>query len=79
MTPYQEGMLPLRSYLIDARMLLFMAEQVFLLMGEGGFWLMHNANTQCAMELGGESRLKGRKCFLFKFLSCHQIRILLYK
>ena len=44
----------LRSCLVDAgRMLLFMAEQVFLLMGE--VWSMHNADTQCTEgERGGQ-------------------------
>ena len=37
-------MLSLGSCLSDARMLLFMAEQVFLPMGE--VWLMHNADMQ---------------------------------
>ena len=39
----QEGMLSLRSCLVDARrMLLFGTEQVFML--KGAVWLMHNAN-----------------------------------
>ena len=51
----------LRSCLVDAkRMLLFMVEQVFLLMGE--VLLMRNADTQCTV--GGERRPKGREEFL---------------
>ena len=50
----------LRSCLVDAgRMLLFMAEQVLLLMGE--VWLMHNAGTQC--KVGDEGRPKLGKRF----------------
>ena len=51
----------LKSCLIDAgRMLLFMAEQVFLLTGK--VWSMHNADTQCTVR--GEGRPKGREEFL---------------
>ena len=64
-------MLPLRSCLVDVgRMPLFMAEQVFLLMGE--VWLMHNADTQCAVE--GEGRPKGREEFLCLNFSCLAIK-----
>ena len=48
----------LRSCLIDAgRMLFFMVEQVFVLMG--GVWSMHNADTQCT-----EREPEGREEFL---------------
>ena len=52
-------MLSLGSCLADARRLLFMAEQVFLPMGE--VWLMHNAGTQC--KVGDEGRPKLGKRF----------------
>ena len=61
----QEGMLSLRSHLVDARgMLFFMVEQVFLQVGE--VWSMHNADTQC--KVGGERRSKGRDFFVNIFL-----------
>ena len=40
-------------------MLLLMAEQVFLLVGE--VWSMQNADTHCAVR--GEGRRKGREEF----------------
>ena len=60
----------LRSCLVDVRrMLFFMVEQVFLLMGVCS---MSNADTQCTVL--GERRLKvTEKNFMSKlFLSCHQ-------
>ena len=55
----KEGCL-LRSHLDGAgRMLLLMAEQVFLLVGE--VWSMQNADTHCAVR--GEGRRKGREEF----------------
>ena len=62
----------LRSCLVGARrMLLFMVEQVFLLMGEVGRCMIQIYNAQER----GERRLKGRDNFLFLnfFLSCHKI------
>ena len=50
----------LRSCLADAmRMLLFIVEQVFLLMGE--VWLMCKANAQCTVR--SENRPKVEKNF----------------
>ena len=51
----------LRSCLVDARrMLFFMAEQVFLPVGQ--VWWMQNPDTQCTVE--GREEAKGqRKCF----------------
>ena len=65
----QEQMLSLRRCLADAgRMLLFMAEQVFLLMGDG--WSMHHADTRGTVQ--GEKNKRAEKKFLFIFfLSCH--------
>ena len=60
MTPYQEEMLPLKNCLVGARILLFIVEQVFLLMGK--LWSMHNADTQCIVR--GERKPKGRENFL---------------
>ena len=67
----------LRSCLVDSRrILLFMFEQLFLLMGE--VWSMHNADTQCTVE-GKEGAKRQRKFFMFKFLlSCHNIWIFLH-
>ena len=48
-----------RSCLIDARILLFMVEQVFLSVGK--VRLMHSVDTQCTV--GGERRPKDRKIF----------------
>lgn len=75
MTPYvdQEGMLSLRSCLVDAkRKLLFMVEQVFLPAGGGwGDWSMPEADTQCTGLGVGEV---GREECICKFLlSCHKI------
>ena len=48
-------MLCFKDCLVDAgRILLFMVEQVFLLMGE--VWSMHNADTQCSVERGEEAK-----------------------
>ena len=62
----------LRSCLVDARrMVLFMFEQVFLLMGE--VWSMHDADTPCRV---GEGRrpTDREEHFIFKFfLPCHKI------
>ena len=56
----QEGYL-LRSYLVDARrMLFFMAEQVYLPMGRSGRCKMQIPNAQQR----GERRPKGRETFL---------------
>ena len=56
-----------RQQQLDARrMLLFMVEQVFLLMGE--VWVMHNAGTQC--RVGDEGRPKVREEFLCLNFSC---------
>ena len=53
-------------------MLLFMFEQVFLLMGE--VWSIYNADTQCTAE--GKEKAKGqRNFFMFKSLFCHKIWI----
>ena len=57
----------LRSCLAG-RMLLFMAEQVFLLMGE--VWLTQNAGAQCAVE-GREGRPKDREEFLYLNSNVH--------
>ena len=68
MVPYKikEECYLLRSCLVDAgRMLLFMVEQVFLLMGE--VWSMHNADTQCMVE-GREEAKRQRKFFIFLVL-----------
>ena len=62
----------LRSCLVDAgRMLLLMAEQVFLLMAE--VWLMTNADTQCTVQ--GDGMPKGREeIFMLKYLLfCHKM------
>ena len=61
----------LRHCLIGAgRMLLFMVEQVFLLMGE--VRSMHNVDTGCSVQ--GERRQRAEKCSMFIFLlSCHKI------
>ena len=59
-TPYKikKDCFLLRSCLVGARrMLLFMIEQVFLLMGE--VWLVHNADTQCTV--GGRGETKGQR------------------
>ena len=74
MTPYKikKKCYLSRSCLVDTRrMLLFMAEQLFLPAGE--IWLMHKADTQCSVE--GKEEAKGQKrFFMFKFfLSCHKI------
>ena len=60
------------SCLVDAgRILLFMVEQVFLLMGEA--WLMHNVDTQCTGE--GRKEAKGqKKIFLCLNFSCPAIK-----
>ena len=61
MTPYKtkkECYLP-KSYLADTRRLLFMVEQVFLLMGE--VWSMYNAGTQCTIV--GREGPKAEKIF----------------
>ena len=56
-----------RQQQLDARrMLLFMVEQVFLLMGE--VWVMHNAGTQC--RVGDEGRPEVREEFLCLNFSC---------
>lgn len=56
----QEGCLQ-RSCLVDARrILLFMVEQGFLLMGED--WLMYNTDTRCAVQ--GREEAIGREKFL---------------
>ena len=69
----QEGCLP-RSCLVDARrILLFMVEQGFLLMGED--WLMYNTDTRCAVQ-GREEAIGQREIFMLKFFStCLRIRI----
>ena len=62
----------LRSCLVDARrMLLFMVEQILLLMGEVGS--MHKADTQCTV--GGEEAKRQRIIFMFKFFSCLAINM----
>ena len=62
----------LRSCLVDAwRMLLFMVEQVFLLME---VWGMYNVDAQSSV--GEERRPQGREGLTFTvFLSCHKIWI----
>ena len=62
----------LRHCLIGAgRMLLFMVEQVFLLMGE--VRSMHNVDTGCS-SVQGERRQRAEKCSMFiLLLSCHKI------
>ena len=46
----------------------FVAEQVFLLMGDG--WSMHHADTRGTVQ--GEKNKRAEKKFLFIFfLSCH--------
>ena len=73
MTPYKikKGCYLLRSCLVGARrMLLFMVEQVFLLMAE--VWLMHNADTPCTV--GEVRRPKGREEFLCLNFSCLAIK-----
>ena len=52
-------MLSLGSCLADARRLLFMAEQVFLPMGE--VWLMHNADMQFLVVKGEEAKGREKK------------------
>ena len=48
----------LSSYLVAVwRMLLFMVEQIFLLMGE--VWWMHSADIQCTVE--GREEAKGQR------------------
>ena len=66
----------LRSCLVDAgRMLLFMVEQVFLLMGE--VWWMHNVGTQCTVE--GREEAKGQRKFLCVLnFSCLAIKYKFY-
>ena len=65
-----------RQQLDARRMLLFMAEQVLLLMGE--VWLMHNAGTQC--KVGDEGRPKlGKRFYVQIFLVLTSIRILFHK
>ena len=51
-------------------MLLFMVEQVLLLMGKSGLWVMQIHGAQW-----GKEEAKGqRRIFMFKFfLSCHKI------
>ena len=52
----------LRNCLVNARrMLLFMFEQVFLLMGE--VWSMHNADTQCRYSRGEREGKRAEKFF----------------
>ena len=50
--------------------LLFIVEQVFLLMGE--VRSMHNADTQCTVR--GEGRPKGREEFLCLNFSCLAVK-----
>ena len=58
------------------KMLFFMVEQVFLLMGE--IWSMPNVDIQCTVQ--GREETKGQRTFfMFKFfLSCHKIWILFH-
>ena len=63
-------MFPLRSCLVDAgRTLLFVVEQVFLLMGE--VWLMPEAGTKCTVEgRGGGQRAENIfSCLNFSYLA----------
>ena len=63
MTPYKikKACYLLRSFLVGARrMLLFMVEQVFLLIGE------FNVDTQCTVK-GRKEVKEQRKFFMFKF------------
>ena len=50
-----------RQQLDARRMLLFMAEQVLLLMGE--VWLMHNADMQFLVVKGEEAKGREKKIF----------------
>ena len=73
-TPYKikKECFLLRSCHADARrMLFFMVEQVFLLMGE--VWSMHNIDIQ--WPVGGERRPKGREeCIYVEIFSCLAIK-----
>ena len=61
----------LKSHLVDARQrLLFMVEQVFLLMEE--VWSVHNVDTQ--YTVGREERPKGREFLCLNF-SCLAINM----
>ena len=77
MTPYKikKERYLLRSCLVDAgRMLLFTADQVFLLMVE--VWLMHDADMQ--HTVGGERRPRGREDVLCLNFSCLAIKYEFY-
>lgn len=75
MTSYKIKKSCLKSCLVDAKgMLLFMAEEVFLPMGE--IWSMHDTNPQCTVR--GKRRSKGREEFLWLSLSCLVIRYEFY-
>ena len=69
--------LSLRSCLADTgRVLVFMAERVFLPMGKA--WLLHIADAP-RTGTAGDEWAKGWRTLLYKLLSCHKIGVAFHK